>query len=566
MKPYPTLLTALLVALSAAPCALSAQAESYDVLLRGGQVMDGRGGAAFRADVAVRDGVIVEVRVLASATAARVIDVSGKLVTPGFIDIHSHADDNARGRPTLRDRDVRRRAAPNLVTQGITTVVVNQDGRSPWPIADQRSTLERQGTGPNVILLAGHGEIRRRVMGTDVMRPATDVEVHEMRGLVRTAMEHGAFGLSTGLEYNPGRWSTTEEIAALAGEIVPWDGVYISHERSEGSDPMWFWPSQDDSTPPTLLDAVAETIEIGRRSGARVVASHLKAKGEHYWGSSARAIELIQGARDEGVRVWADQYPYATSGSDGNTVLIPRWAIERSRSDRVPPADRLEETLADVSLAADVRRDIAHEIRRRGGADRVVIFDYPDSMLIGLTLAEVSGRMRVDPVEAALALQLQGDRNRPGGSRLRGFSISESDVEAYAAQQWMATATDGGIALPGDGPVHARFYGTFPRKLRRYAIDRGAISVEHAVRSSTALPAEILGLEDRGTLQVGAVADLVVMDLERVTDRATFFEPHQYADGIDHVLVNGTPVVEDGRPTWALPGEVIPSVRRPISQ
>ena len=246
--------------------------------------MDGRGGAAFRADVAVRDGVIVEVRVLASATAARVIDVSGKLVTPGFIDIHSHADDNARGRPTLRDRDVRRRAAPNLVTQGITTVVVNQDGRSPWPIADQRSTLERQGTWAQRDPPRGHGEIRRRVMGTDVMRPATDVEVHEMRGLVRTAMEHGAFGLSTGLEYNPGRWSTTEEIAALAGEIVPWDGVYISHERSEGSDPMWFWPSQDDSTPPTLLDAVAETIEIGRRSGARVVASHLKAKGEHYLG------------------------------------------------------------------------------------------------------------------------------------------------------------------------------------------------------------------------------------------------------------------------------------------
>ena len=421
MSQYPALLIVLLVVLHPLPGRLSAQQQEYDVLLRGGQVMDGRGGAAFRADVAVRDGLIVEVGVLDGATAARVINASGKLVTPGFIDIHSHADDNVRERPTLRDRDVRRKAAPNLVTQGITTVVVNQDGRSPWPIADQRSALEGQGTGPNVILLAGHGEIRRRVMGTDLMRPATDAEVHEMRGLVRTAMEDGAFGLSAGLEYNPGRWSTTEEVTALAAEIVPWDGVYISHERSEGSDPMWFWPSQDDSAPPTLLDAVAETVEIGRRSGARVVASHLKSKGEHYWGNSASAIDLIQRARDEGVRVWADQYPYASSGSDGNTVLIPRWAIQQNRSDRVPPAERMEEALANAALAADVRRDVTHEIRRRGGADRVVIFDYPDSMLVGLTLAEVAGRMHVDPVEAAIALQLRGDRNRPGGGRLRGI-------------------------------------------------------------------------------------------------------------------------------------------------
>ncbi|MEQ9400669.1 MAG: amidohydrolase family protein [Longimicrobiales bacterium] len=539
----------------------------YDLLIRGGRVLDGTGNPWVRADVAVRDGRIVAVGLLPDARADRVVDATGLYVSPGFIDIHSHADDGNRdvGENTIRTDSLHRKTAPNVVSQGVTTVVVNHDGRSPWPIAEQRGIFERQGVGPNVMMMVGHGTVRRMVLGDDHQRPATDAEVQRMRELVRQALGEGAVGMSAGLEYAPGRWSTTDEVAALAEELLPWDGVYISHERSEGADPMWFWPSQDEPGPPTLQDAVMETIEIGRRSGARVVASHIKAKGAHFWGSSGSAIQLIQRARDEGVRVWADQYPYATSGSDGNTVLLPRWALQdeeaETREDARPPATMLRINMDDPATAARIRRDVAHEIRRRGGADRVVVFEYPDADLVGKNLQEVADARGMDPVEMAIQLQFDGDPDRAGGGRMRGFSMSEADVEAYAAQPWVATASDGGIAVEADGSVHPRYYGTFPRKIRHYALDRGALSLEAAIRSNTWLPATIMGLKDRGQVREGFAADLVVFDLDRITDTATFFEPHRHAEGIEHVLVNGRFVVEDGAILHTTPGRVITSRR-----
>lgn len=577
---------AILTLAALSPEPLTAQTPTYDLLVRGGRVLDGTGNPWFRADIGVRDGRIVDVGLLDGATATRIIDANDRYVSPGFIDIHSHADDgNARiGGATIRTNELDRKSAPNVVSQGVTTVVVNHDGRSPWPIRDQRDLLDAQGVGPNVMLMVGHGTIRRLAMGEDFQRPATDREVAEMRRLLRQALDEGAVGMSAGLEYVPGRWSTTDEVASVAEELTPFDGVYISHERSEGADPMWFWPSQDAAGPPTLQDAIMETIEIGRRSGARVVASHIKAKGAHFWGSSGSAIQLIQRARDEGVRVFADQYPYATSGSDGNTVLIPRWATSppegrtaapggsgssgANSADADPgPAANLRMHLADPETAAMVRQDIAHEIRRRGGADRVVVFEYPREEWVGRNLQEIADERGVDPVQMAIDLQLEGDAERRGGGRLRGFSMSEADVEAYAAQPWVATASDGGIALPDDGSVHPRYYGTFPRKIRHYAMNQGALSVEAAIRSQTSLPARIMGLQDRGEIRPGSWADLVVFDMETITDEATFFEPHRHASGIDHVLVNGEFVVEDGEILRTLPGRVIRSRRggRPIS-
>ena len=559
-----------LIALAAILIAYPASAQetdAFDMLIRGGRVLDGTGNPWFKADIGIRDGRIVAVGRLEGARADRVVDATGLYVAPGFIDIHSHADDgNARiGGATIRTDEVRRKAAPNVVSQGVTTVVVNQDGRSPWPISEQRSLLETQGIGPNVMMMVGHGTVRRLVMGDDVRRPSTDDEVQQMRELVRQALDEGAVGMSAGLEYNPGRWSTTDELASLAEELVPFDAVYISHERSEGTDPMWYWPSQDEPGPPTLQDAILETIEIGRRSGARVVASHIKAKGAHFWGSSGSAIQLIQSARDEGVRVWADQYPYATSGSDGSTVLLPRWALsdpeaQRPRDGR-PPGTMFRLAMADPIKEAMIRQDVTHEIRRRGGADRVMIMDYPDADLIGMTIQEVSDARGTRPVQTAIDLQLEGDPERNGGGRMRGFSMSEIDVENYAAQPWVATASDGGIALPEDGSVHPRYYGTFPRKIRQYALTVGALSVESAIRSQTSLPARIIGLRDRGEVREGYWADLVVFDLETIADEATFFEPHQHASGIEHVIVNGEFVVEEGEILYALPGKVIPSRR-----
>ncbi|MGI8844253.1 MAG: N-acyl-D-amino-acid deacylase family protein, partial [Gemmatimonadaceae bacterium] len=539
----------------------------FDILITGGRVFDGTGNPAYYADVGIRGGRIVVMGQLPGAKAARTFDARGKHVTPGFIDIHSHADDGARASGGFRDEDARRRAAPNLVMQGVTTVVVNHDGRSPLPVRDQRASLEQNGIGPNAMLMVGHGSVRREVMGSDFRRPARPAEIAEMREMVRQAMTEGAAGLSAGLEYAPGRWSTTAEVVEVARAIVPFGGVYISHQRAEGADPMWYWPSQDSAGPPTLLDAIRETIEVGEATGARVVASHIKVKGQNYWGSSGAAIQLIERARARGVDVWADQYTYSTSGTDGNTVLIPGWALGtgtvgdgRSPQARDFPA-ALRAVLADSSLATRLRRDIAHEIARRGGPANVVVFDYPDSTRVGKSLAELATARKATPVETAIALQLEGRPDRPGGGRMRGFSMDERDMEHYAAQPWVATASDAGIALPDDGPsTHARFYGTFPRKIRHYAMDRGALSVEDAIRSMTSLPALIMGLTDRGLLREGAAADLVVLDLDRLRDKATFFEPHQYPEGIELVLVNGVPVVDGGKLTWKLPGKVLRGV------
>lgn len=536
------------------------QSEAFDLLITGGRVYDGTGNPWFYADVGVRDGVIAALGRLDGATAARTIDAKGKVVAPGFIDIHSHADDERRAENSLRSNDRRRRAAPNLVSQGITTVVVNPDGRSAWPIAEQRASFERLGMGPNAILLVGHNTVRRLAMGEDFRRHARPDEVEAMRDLVRRAMREGAWGLSAGLEYIPGRWSTTDEVVALVEEIASYGGVYISHQRSEGAEPMWYWPSRDEGRPPSLLDAVKETIEIGERTGATVVASHIKAKGANYWGSSGAAIRLIQRARERGVNVWADQYPYNTTGSDGSTVLIPRWAINTDDGSNEPKrnyADALRRALDDPIRADEVHRDVVHEIARRGGAENIVLFEYPDPSFIGKSLAELAAAREISAVEMAIAIQLEGFPDRPGGARIRGFSLWEMDIEAYAPQPWTATASDAGIALPDDGPVHARFYGTFPRKIRRYAIERGVMTIEDAIRSATSLPARILGLRDRGLVSEGQRADLVVLDLERLNDRATFVEPHQYAEGVEYVLVGGEFVVDDGQLTWKLPGVVI---------
>ena len=560
MKAVPVLTVALVAAFLAVVAAQPTQ--RYDLLIRNGRVMDGTGNPWFPADVAVQNGRIVAIGKLANAQAARVIDATGKFVTPGFIDIHSHADDGSGPRGGFRDDNPARRAAPNLVSQGITTVVVNQDGRSPWPLTDQRAQLEKNGIGPNAMLLVGHGTVRRRIMGDDVRRAARADEITRMRALVKEALQQGAVGMSAGLEYDPGRWSTTEEVVELAKELPAFNGIYISHERSEGSDPLWYVPSQDGPSAVTLLDAVRETIEIGEKSGARVVASHLKAKGEHYWGSSAAAISLIQRARDRGVDVWADQYPYPTSGTDGSTVLIPAWATRPpGAGPNQPPtsrADVLKRVLGDPPAAKLVRSDIAHEIRRRGGAENITVYEYTEKPLYGKSLAEIARLWKLDPVEAAIKIQLEGLENRNGGARMRGFSMAEMDMENIAKQVWVATSTDGGIALPEDGPsTHARFYGSFTRKIRHYSIDRGAISLEHAIRSSTSLPARIMDLKDRGQLREGFAADIVVFDLATIRDKATFFEPHQHSEGIDYVFINGTAVVDAGKPTNATPGKVL---------
>jgi len=543
------------VMLSAQPPA----ATPYDVLLTGGQVLDGTGNPGIYADVAIRGGRIAAIGKRLTGRATRTIDVKGKIVCPGFIDMHSHAD---RG---LLSEDRRRRAAPNLVTQGITTLLVNPDGGSPWPLSQQRASYERNGIGPNAALMIGHGTVRRLVMKDDHRRAATSEEIGKMRELVRQGMNDRAFGMSAGLEYVPGIWSTTGELVELVREIVPYRGVYSVHQRSESSDPRWFRPSFDKPGQPTMLDAVNETIRIGEETGATAVWSHSKAMGAGYWGSTKAAIRLVERARSRGIDIWSDQYPYNSTGGDGGTVLVPAWAIgdnafsgQRSQAAKADYAVQLRATMADTQKAGKVKSDIAHEISRRGGPESIVVFEHPDKTFLGKTLDALAKARGVTPVQMALELQYEGFRDRPGGARLRGFSVWEEDVAALMTQPWMATSTDAGIALPEDGPdTHARFYGSYPRKLRQYALDKKIISLENAVRSSTSLPAQILGIQDRGLLREGLAADVTVFDPSSIRDRSTFEQPHQLSEGVDYVLVNGRLVVDGGRPTGELPGHVL---------
>ena len=535
-------------------------AQDYDLILRGGDVIDGSGAAAVRADVAVSGDRIVAVGELDGATGARVIDVVGLTVTPGFIDIHSHADGPGEG-GGLRHPDSRRRAAPNMVAQGVTTVVVNQDGRSLLDLARQRKRLEEVGHGPNAALLVGHNTIRHEAMrGTEFKRPATEDEVSRMRELVREGMEAGAFGMSAGLEYTPGIWSTTEELIALVKEVAPYDGVYIAHERASGADPMWYEPSQDDANPPTMLDNIREQIEIAETTGVKTVATHIKARGVEYWGKSGEIIALLMAARERDVPIWADQYPYTTSGSDGVLNLIPRWAMELEpgkEGKRGNAAASLAGALENPIVASLLRGDVAHKIRRRGGAENILIMDYPEDAWVGKTLAEFAAAHNEEPVDAVFRLEREGFAGRMGGARLRGFSMSEEDVAAFAAVPWIMTASDAGLALPEDHLVHPRYYGTFPRKLARYAREQQLLTLPEAIHTMTGLPAEVMGFEKRGLIREGYFADIAVVDLETVEDTATYFEPHQYPKGIPYVMVNGAYVVDDGALTGALPGRVL---------
>jgi N-acyl-D-amino-acid deacylase len=331
---------------------------------------------------------------------------------------------------------------------------------------------------------------------------------------------------------------------------------------------MWFLPSRDSANQPSMIDNLHELIEIAANTNVRTVATHIKARGTDFWGSSVRMNELLRKARKEGLPIYADQYPYNTSGSDGRIVLIPFWAstddssadsktTEKNKHEQPDYAKRLESVLADKNKAAELRRDIKYEMTRRGGPDNILIVDHPNSDLVGQSLSEFAARLEMDPVKAAISLQLTGDRTRRGGARLRAFSMSEKDVEAFAKTPWTATSSDAGITLPNDGPVHPRFYGAFPRKIRRYAIERGLISIEEAVRVSTSLPANILKLKDRGLIQEGAHADLVVFDPDRIRDTADAFNPHQYAEGINYVFVNGKLAAEGQRWLGSLSGRIL---------
>ncbi|MEM8894607.1 MAG: amidohydrolase family protein [Bacteroidota bacterium] len=543
--------------------------QTYDMVILNGRVMDGSGNPWYYQDLGIKDGRIEKLGLLKPGDGEEVLDAKGKIVAPGFVDIHSHADGNQGHEYGLRKDHPMMKAAHNLVMQGITTVVVNHDGRSPESIEDQIAQLQSQGHGPNVAVMVGHNSIRYRAMGEDFRRLATKDEIEDMKRQIVAGMDAGAFGLSAGLEYIPGRWSNTEEVIDLVSTVKPWGGVYIVHERASGSDAMWFLPSRDLQRS-TMLENIEEVIAVAEATGVTSSATHVKVKGADYWGVATAIVNLIKTARNRGIDVWADQYPYNTTGSDGYTELIPGWAIERDRwrssltgssDDNGGPEtsfkDALTKVLEDDEQRTKLFMDVKREIERRGGPENILVFDYPDESYIGKSILQLSEELDISLVEVAIKLQREGYPDRPGGARLRGFSLSELDIEILAKEPWLITATDAGISPPDNPPVHARYYGTYPRKIAHYAKKRGVISVEHAVRSSTSLPAQFMGFKDRGMIKEGYMADIVVFDLDDIQDKATFVNPHLYPEGIEQVLISGEYMVKDGQLTDNLPGRVI---------
>lgn len=517
------ILVPLFLVLFPGPARGSAQ-EPYDVLIRNGRVLDGSGNPWRRADVALQGNRIAAVGDLHGASAAREIDARGLYVVPGFVDTHSHSADGL-------ESEGRSHARP-LLAQGITTVVVNPDGGGPVDLAAQRRELEEYGLGVNAAQLVPHGSIREEVMGA-ADRPPTADELERMKEHVRAGMEAGAFGLSTGLFYAPASYAETEEVVALARVAGEYGGLYQSHIRDESNYSVG------------LMSAVDEVVEVAREAGIVGVVSHVKALGPPVWGYSLAIVRRIERARSEGIEVYADQYPYPASATGLGSALLPRWAQAGGRDSLLARLDRPE-------ALERIRTDMSQNLDRRGGEERIQFRRFVEAPSIeGRSLAEVARERGVSPVDAALQLLRRGS---PG---IVSFNMHEEDVRALMRQPWTMTASDGGLPEWNVGVPHPRSYGTFPRKIRTYVLEEEVVGLEQAVRSMTLLPAAVFRMRGRGRIEEGAMADVVVFDLERLRDRATFTEPHQLAEGVVHVFVNGEPAIRDGSFTDRRPGRVL---------
>lgn len=496
----------------------------YDILLRGGRVLDGTGNPWYYADIGISGERIAAVGDLGRASAARVIDVRGLYVVPGFIDPHSHAG------PGLATAALS--GATPLLAQGITTVVINPDGGGAVDLEAQRRQLNAQHPGVNVALLVPHGSVRARVLGMQDRTP-TATELARMEALVRAGMAAGAFGLSSGPFYAPGSYAGTAELIALARVAAASGGVYTSHIRDESDYTVG------------VAAAVDEVISVAREARLPGIVTHVKALGPHVWGMAPMLAARIDSARASGVEVFADQYPYEASSTSLSAALVPRWALAGGDS-------ALDRRLAEPATRARIEREMRDNLARRGGADRIQFARYvPDPSIEGRTLRQVADARRTEPSAEALRLL------RAGHAGIVSFNMDSTDIVTFMRQRWTMTSSDGDLVPLGQGVPHPRAYGTFPRKLRKYALEDGVLDLADAVRSMTTLPATVFRMAGRGALRPGAMADVVVFDPARVRDRATYTRPHQLAEGMVYVLVNGTVAIDGGRITGARGGRVL---------
>ena len=498
----------------------------FDVLLRNGAVVDGTGSPSAGGDVAVSNGRIAAIGDLSGAQATTTLDAGGRIVCPGFIDLHTHCSPESN---------------LNYLQQGVTLVVSGNCGFSGIDIRETVTRVAEAQVGPNLAMLIGHNSVRQEVIGKGD-RPATQAEMDEMKRLVADAMRNGAMGFSTGLAYIPGAFTETEEVIELARAASGHGGYYTSHMRDEGEH---------------VMDSLEETIRIGRESGMPAHVSHHKVAGVRYHGASVRTIALIEKTRGEGFDVTADQYPYTAScGRIG--LLLPQWS--RGGDD-----DEARARFDDPEQRDSIKEHIIHTMDTRSGGDasRVMIASCnPDRSIEGKTLADISRERNrgADPEDTAETVIQIARMSHPSSSDTMCVyhTMSEEDVRRIMACPHVAIASDGWGPSRRMGVPHPRCYGTFPRALGHYCRELRLFPMEEAVRKMTWLPASRLGLKDRGVLREGAWADIVVFDPDTIADKATFEDPAQYPAGIDYVLVNGTLTIDHGEHTGQYPGRFIP--------
>ncbi len=503
---------------------LRAQHARYDVLLKGGSVVDGTGGAPFVADVAVTAGFIVRVARdgIAPSNGKRVIDARGLVIAPGFVDSHDHTQDIA-ATPL----------AENFLRQGVTTVVASlHSGDLPWPLAEHVAGLR---VAPNVGFFAGHGWIRKRVIGL-ANRGPTAPELAHMVALTDSAMRQGALGLSSGLEYLPGTFAKIDELVAMARAVRPFGGSYVTHMRDEG---------------PALLVSIREVIAIARGANVPAQIHHIKSTGAAQFGGSVPALALIDSARAAGVDLAFDLYPYTAFNTYGD-LLLPSWALEGGR-------DAFLARMRDPAMRAKAEAEMPHIFAEQAGRDLTSIqfSGIPSAPeYAGRTLADYA-RERGKPNTVAAGIPLIVDLMIAGRFTAIYHAMDEGDVRRFMAHPAAMIESDGDLVGFGVGFPHPRAYGSFPRVLARYVRDDRLLTLPQAIAKMTSMPAARIGQADIGIVREGMRADLTVFNAEKVQDLSTFTDPHRYSAGIVHVMVNGVPVILDGAMTGARPGRVL---------
>ena len=495
------------------------ETQRLDLLILHGTLVDGSGKKHRKADVGIRGDRIVFVGDARKANfqAVRTIDATGLIVAPGFIDPHTHTLGDLTNEQTKSNQA--------FLLQGVTTVITGNDGGSVLNVGELLAKWEQQGIGTNAALFAGFGTIRQKVLGATDAQP-TAVQLEEEKKYVASAMDEGAFGLSTGLYYAPQSYSKTEEVIELAKVAAAKGGVYDTHLRDEGSYSIG------------LLGAINETIRIGREAKIPVHISHIKALGPDVWGQSKPAIDLMKHARAEGVNITACQYPYEASGSSLTASLVPRWAEVGGRSELL---QRIADAQTNQRLLAEMRENL----KRRGGADSLLITDARDRKLVGKRLSDIAKEMNTSPVEAALDII-----KNTGGAGVASFNMNEKDIRRFMKDKFVMTCSDGSTG-------HPRKFGTYPKKLHEYVFANKIISLPFAVRNSSALVAETFRIPERGLIREGYFADVIVFDPNTVADRSTYEQPELLAVGMNFVIVNGKIAVENSTFTGALGGRAL---------